>query len=79
MHSVLLGGTSKFQQKKMKFFFTVSSIPRKIRTTDKKIIKIHQLEQILANVPMLVHCALLRLAGNPQLLFFYCIFGLYGP
>ena len=32
--------------KKNDFFFTFSAAPRKFRTTDKKIIKIHQLEQI---------------------------------
>ena len=30
-------------------FFTFSAAPQKIRTTGKKIMKIHQLEQILAN------------------------------
>ena len=41
----------------LNFFFTFSAAPRKFRTTDKKIIKIHQLEQILEKGPLLVHCA----------------------
>ena len=40
-----------------KYFFTFLFLPRKCRENGQEIIKIHQLEQILANVPMLVHCA----------------------
>ena len=55
-------------EKKMKIFgkknfknfffdsFSFSEAPRKIRNTDKKNIKIHQLEHILGKVPLLVHC-----------------------
>ena len=33
------------------FFFAYSAVPHQIRTTGKKIIKIHQLEQILGKCP----------------------------
>ena len=37
------------------FFFTFSAAPQKIRTTGKKIMKIHQLEQILENFSKCPH------------------------
>ena len=39
----------------MNFFFTFSAAPQKIRTTGKKIMKIHQLEQILENFSKCPH------------------------
>ena len=50
----------KFWKKKFlifffEFFFTFSAAPQKIRTTGKKIMKIHQLEQILENFSKCPH------------------------
>ena len=54
----------KFLKKILEFFSTYPAVPRKICTTGTKMIKIHQLEQILENVPMPVQCVYVCVGGG---------------